>query len=83
MPYAGKQQGLRFLDALRRACTRGLRAEPLERSLHRGDVSYSIVNQSEFHISPLVLGSTRRRRLSRATAKRNARAKALNMVSIW
>ena len=60
----------------------GLDSLPRQRTLHRGQISCVVFNQRNLHSSPLVLGSTRRKRWSRATAKRSARAKALNMASI-
>ena len=56
-------------------------AESLQRALDGGDVARAVVDQGDFHSSPFVLGSTLRKRLSRETAKRSARANALNRAS--
>ena len=82
VPDTGKQQSFCRFDRFRCRSTQRFRAEALERSLYRGDISYTIVNQREFHISPLVLGSIRASRLSFAHATRRALANALKTASM-
>jgi len=81
MSDARKEQRLRACDAFGSGSTLRFRSEPLQGSLDRGDIACAVIQQGNFHSKPLVLGSTRRNLLSRATAKRRARAKALNMAS--
>src|SRR5260370_2921842 len=81
MPNAGEEQRLRFGNTLGRIGTVRLRAEALERALDGRHIARAIVENGHFHRSPFVLGKTWRRRLSRETAKRRARAKALKMAS--
>src|SRR5947208_725710 len=50
-----------------------LHAEALEGALDGGHIAGAVVEDGYFHSSPLVLGKTWRRRLSRDTAKRTAR----------
>lgn len=60
-----------------------IRAEAAQGASDRSDVAGAIIDQSGDHSSSLVLGSTLRKRLSLETAKRRARAKALNTASTW
>src|SRR5260370_40118016 len=55
--------------------------ETKQGALYRGYIACAVIDNRHFHSSPFVLGKTCRRRLSRDTAKRKARAKALNMAS--
>src|SRR5438270_6324123 len=83
MSNAGEKQSLGLGDAFRSLGTDGLRAEALQGALDGSGVAGTVVDESDFHRRPFVLGKTLRRRLSRDTAKRRARAKALNSASIW
>lgn len=47
----------------------------------RRNIAGTIVDQNDVHSNSFVLGSTFRNRLSRDTAKRSARANALNTAS--
>src|SRR5262249_49137307 len=79
---AGHDDGLRlgqFGGLFRREKRRAKRGERLP---HRGQVPGLVVDQGN-HRSPFVLGSIFARRLSRATATRNARANALQTASTW
>ena len=79
---AGKEQSVRLVDALRSLRADRLRSEALEGALDGGGIAGAVVDERDSHRRPLVLGRTLRRRLSRETAKRRARAKALNSASI-
>ena len=81
MSDAWKQERFGVGDAFRNARANRFRAETLERALDRGGVAGTVVDERDFHKRPLVLGKTLRRRLSRETAKRRARAKALKSAA--
>jgi len=57
-------------------------AKAAQRALYRRQISGTVIDDGKFHKSPLVVGKTRRSWRSRVTAKRRARAKALNITSI-
>jgi len=78
---ARKQERFSVRNACNGICPQGIRAEALQGALDGGDVASAVVDDGYFHSMPFVLGRTLRKRLSRATAKRSARAKALNMAS--
>src|SRR5262249_36455377 len=71
------RKSFRLCDALR-GCV-----EPLQCAFNGRHVARTVVNEGDVHNSSLVLGKTFLSRLSRLTAKRSARAKALNIASIW
>lgn len=73
----GGGEGFRCIGAL------WVCAEAAKGALDGGDVASAVVKEEKIHKRPFVLGRTRARRLSRETAKRNARAKTLNMASTW
>src|SRR6266851_4464929 len=81
MTDAGEEQGFRFGNTFWRSRAVRFSAEPLESAFDGGHIAGAIVEDGNFHSSPLVLGKTLRRRLSRETAKRSARANALKMAS--
>src|SRR5690348_12560475 len=81
--YPRQEQGFRLCNVVYGICAFGLGTEPLERECNGRHVSGSIVDDGDSHSSPLVLGKTFRRRLSFATANRNARANVLNAASTW
>jgi hypothetical protein len=81
MTDAGKEQGVRVGNAFRRTGSQRFRSEALERALDGGNIAGAVIENSHFHNSPLVLGKIFRKRLSRVTAERKARANALNMAS--
>src|SRR5271169_174523 len=78
---AWKEQRFGVGDAFRRSRAAAFRAETLQGPLDARDVASAIVDERHVHRSPFVLGRTLRRRLSRETAKRSARANALNIAS--
>ena len=57
------------------------RAQIAQRAPDRRQISGTVINDRKFHSSPFVVGKTRRNCRSRVTAKRSARAKALNITS--
>jgi hypothetical protein len=79
----GKKKRFGIRNALRRTGALRGGAETLQSPLDTRDITRAIVNERDVHKRPLVLGRTLRRRLSRETAKRRARANALNMASTW
>ena len=84
MAHAWKNKRLSLIDLFRRTRANRFGAEFLQRALDAGDVSRAVVDECDCarrHSNPFVLGSTPRSRLSRETAKRNARANALNSAS--
>src|SRR5262249_38103452 len=78
---AGQQQHAGVANTFRRKAWNRCDTEPLQSSCDRCDIARSVVDEGNLHSNPLVLGKTRRSRLSRETAKRSARAKALNTAS--
>jgi len=80
---AGQDEALGFGDRFRPIGGEYLRTQAAQRPFDRGDIACSVIEQGDVHSNSLVLGSTLRRRLSRETAKRSARAKALNSASTW
>ena len=83
MADAGEQKRLGIGDTFRSSTANRFRAETLESTFNGSSVAGAVIDESDFHRRPFVLGKTLRRRLSRDTAKRRARAKALNSASIW
>ena len=81
--HAGQDQALGFGDRFRPIGGEHLRAQATQGAFDRGDIASAVIEQGDVHRSSLVLGKTLRRRLSRETAKRSARAKALNSASTW
>src|SRR5580692_3520191 len=75
---AGKNDGFGAGERLRRIGTLRSHAKTLQGPLHACDVTCAVIEQGDLHRRPFVLGRTLRRRLSRETAKRSARANALN-----
>ena len=81
MTNSRKQQGFRLGNAFGRRRAVRFSTEALEGALDGGHIAGAVVEDGNFHSSPLVLGKTWRRRLSRETAKRRARANALKIAS--
>ena len=81
MADTGQDQALGFGDRFRPVGGEYLRAQAAQGAFDRGDIAGAVIEQGDVHRSSLVLGKTLRRRLSRETAKRSARAKALNSAS--
>src|SRR5437667_7141813 len=81
MTHAGQQQNFGMRNTLRRIRSLGFRAEALEGALDGRNIASPIIDDRYFHSSPLVLGKIFRKRWSRETAKRRARAEALNIAS--
>jgi len=81
--HAGQDQALGFGDRFRPVGGEYVRAQAAQRAFDRGDIAGAVIEQGDVHRSSLVLGKTLRRRMSRETAKRSARAKALNRASTW
>src|SRR4029077_12767843 len=81
MTDAGKKQRVRVGNVFRGAGSQRFCSEPLERALDGGNIASAVVQYGHYHRSPLVLGKIFRKRLSRVTAKRRARANALNIAS--
>ena len=81
MADTGQDQALGFGDRFRPVGGEYLRGQAAQGAFDRGDIAGTVIEQGDAHRSSLVLGKTLRRRLSRETAKRSARANALNSAS--
>ncbi len=81
MANAGKNKTLRACDSLGLIGSENLRTQTAQSALDRSDITGAVIEQRYLHKSSLVLGKTLRNRLSRETAKRSARAKALKRAS--
>jgi hypothetical protein len=79
---AGKKQGFGIRKGSGRAGAQRVRSETLQGALDGRNITRAVVEDGDLHRSPFVLGKTWRKRLSRETAKRSARAKALKIASI-
>src|SRR5450755_2601795 len=56
--------------------------QPIQRLLHRNQISRAVIHDRDHYSTPLVLGNRRAMRRSRQQAARSAREKALNKASI-
>ena len=61
---------------------RALLPQPVQRFLHRDQISGAVIHDRDHHSTPLVLGNSRAIRRSRQQAARSARANALKSASI-
>ena len=82
-PTPGRTTALAVGDLFGADGALGFRAKFLQGALDRGQIAGAVIDDGDFHSSPLVDGSTLRRRLSRETAKRSALANALKIDSTW
>src|SRR5208283_3541094 len=81
--HAREDEAFGFGNRLRPVGGDDVRAQAAQGAFHRGDIAGAVIEQGDVHGSSLVLGKTLRRRVSRETAKRSARANALNSASTW
>lgn len=81
MPHARKHEHFRRRNFRRLARDGDSSSELAEGPFYGRHVAGAVVDQRDVHNSSFVLGSTLRSRLSRDTAKRSARAKALKRAS--
>jgi hypothetical protein len=80
---AREKESFRARDAIGSSSPTRVGSEAMQGALDGRDIPGTVVDERNFHRSPLVLGKMLRSRRSREAANRSARAKALKSASTW